>query len=80
MKLDFCYDMQVQFSEAVTEHHYALMCLPQDSRRQRVSQQLLTLEPDTPLDIEEDFLKIEGLPTFMDRMIKFKRCPFLKIN
>lgn len=31
-------------------------------------------------DIEEDFLKIEGLPTFMDRMIKFKRCPFLKIN
>lgn len=55
MKLDFCYDMQVQFSEAVSEHHYALMCLPRDTRRQRVVQQLLTLEPDAPLDIEEDF-------------------------
>ena len=55
MTLDFCYDMQVDFSMPVTEHHYALMCLPQDTRRQRVLHQLLTVEPDAPQSIEDDY-------------------------
>ena len=55
MKLEFCYDMQVSFQTPITEHYYALMCLPQDTRRQRVLHQLLTIEPDGPQDIEEDY-------------------------
>ena len=43
MTLDFSYDMQVSFSVPVTEHHYAIMCLPKDTARQRIRTLYLTV-------------------------------------
>lgn len=55
MTLNFCYDMQVSFSEAVTEHHYALMCLPKDTARQKIRTLYLTVDPEGQQDIEADY-------------------------
>ena len=57
MTLDFCYDMQVSFSVPVTEHHYALMCLPKDTARQRIRTLYLTVEPEGEQDIDKDYFE-----------------------
>ena len=57
MTLEFCYDMQVSFSAPVTEHHYALMCLPKDSARQRIRTLFVTVEPEAEQDIDTDYFE-----------------------
>ena len=64
MTLDFCYDMQVSFSVPVTEHHYALMCLPKDTARQRIRTLYLTVEPEGEQDIDTDYFENQDKVTY----------------
>ena len=46
MTLKFVYEMQLDFSKPVTDHHYSVKCFPQDTLRQKIIESSLVIEPD----------------------------------
>ena len=45
MILNFVYETQLEFSRAVTEHHYSIRCFPQNTLRQKICAASLVVEP-----------------------------------
>ena len=46
-KLQFDYQMQLTYSEPVTECHYTVKCIPQDTEMQQITDLNITIEPNT---------------------------------
>lgn len=64
MELSFSYDMHTGFSSPVTDHHYALLCLPGDTARQRVLSLTAQVQPGGARSSDVDFFgnrKLYGL-------------------
>lgn len=55
-KLSFLYNMSLEFSQPITNHNFKLKCLPQTSRRQRISDLSFELVPETAVSCGTDGL------------------------
>ena len=48
------YSLRIDFSAAVTDHHFSLRCLPQERTTQHIKSMKLTINPEVPLSFNTD--------------------------